>query len=249
MSLYLWRWLALSSAAAPVQVRVPRWLIVALALLLVVLGVLVWLLPTVGTSLLLFLLSACGAALALSGTLRGLHCAVDTAITIQRYASNTGWAVLQSTPEGALKGVLDKLRGRLSTSGAARWQRLLWRLLIVVGGLAALLLLGAQVSLDQPDGVPWWVVALLIFIAVDSAQSIPLGALIGLVSARASSGGASAALSAGVAYAVAKTFIFALSASFVPTLGLGALLVAFSLHEGLLWTVWHVLRGTYDADG
>lgn len=248
MSLYVWRWLALSSAAASVRVRIPRWLIAAFALLLAGLGVLVWLLPTVGTSLLLFLLSACGAALALSGTLRGLHCAVDTAATIQRYASNTGWAVLQSTPEGALNGVLDKLRSRLSTSGAARWQRWLWRLLIVVGGLATLLL-GAQVSLGQADGVPWWVVALLIFIPVDSAQSIPLGALIGLISARASSGGASAALAAGVTYAVAKAFIFALSASFVPTLRLGALLVAFSLHEGLLWTVWHVLRGTYDTDG
>jgi hypothetical protein len=249
MSLYLWRWLALLPTTINMRMRAPRWLIAGLALLLLAVGALALVVPTVGASLLALVAAACGVALALSGTLRGLYCAVDTALTIQRYASNTGWAVLQATPEGALNGVLEKLRSRLSAGGTAAIQRALWRLMIVTGGVAVLLLSGAQAALGQSEGIPWWVVALIVFIAVDSTQSIPLGALVGLISARASSGGVSAALSAGLLYAVAKGFIFALSGSFMPALGLGALLALFSLHEGLLWMVWRVLHGTYDADG
>jgi hypothetical protein len=249
MSFYLWRWLALPPTQLTLRVRAPRWLIAGLALLLAAVGALALVVPTVAASLLALVAAALGVTLGLSGTLRGLHCAVDTALTIQRYASSTGWAVLQATPEGALNGVLEKLRGRLSARGVAAIQRILWRLMIVVGGVAVLFLGGAQAALGQSEGIPWWVVALIVFIAVDAAQSIPLGALVGLISARASSGGASAALSAGLFYAVAKGFTFALSASFVPTLGVGALALSFALHEGLLWLVWHVLLGTYDADG
>ncbi len=250
MSVYLWRWLALPARTeATGRVRVPCWLIAALALLMAGLGGLALLLPTVAASLLALVAVGCGAALVLSGTLRGLYCAVDAALTIQRYASNTGWAVLQATPEGALNGVLEKLRSRLSMSGAAAFQRVLWRVLVVVGGVAILMLLVVQNSFGPLEGIPWWVLAVLIFVPVDSTQSIPLGALVGLISARASSGGVGAALSAGLLYAVAKAFMFALSASFLPSMGVGALLVLFGLHEGLLWLLWRVLHGTYDADG
>lgn len=250
MSVYLWRWLALPPTTINVRVRAPRWLIAGLTLLLAAVGALALILPAIAASLLALVAAAVGVTLGLSGTLRGLHCAVDTAVTIQRYASNTGWAVLQATPEGALHGVLEKLRGRLSATGAGLIQRALWRLMIVVGGVAMLFLGGAQAALGQSEGIPWWVLALIVFIAVDSAQSIPLGALVGLISARASSGGVGAALNAGLLYAVAKGFLFALSASFVPALGVGgALGLAFVLHEGLLWLLWRVLHGTYDADG
>lgn len=249
MSVYLWRWLALPPTAINVRVRTPWWLIAGLALLLAAVGALALIVPTLAAVLLALVAAAVGVTLGLSGTLRGLYCAVDTALTIQRYASNTGWAVLQATPEGALNGVLEKLRGRLSASGAGAIQRALWRLMIVVGGVAVVFLGGAQAALGQSEGIPWWVLALIVFIAVDSAQSIPLGALVGLISARASSGGIGAALNAGLLYAVAKGFLFVLSASFVPALEIGALLVLFGLHEGLLWLLWRVLHGTYDADG
>lgn len=249
MSIYLWRWLALPPTAINVRVRAPRWLIAGLGLLVLAVGGLALVVPTIAASFLALVAAAVGVALGLNGTLRGLHCAVDTALTIQRYASNTGWATLQATPTGALHGVREKLRGRLSASGAGTIQRALWRLMIVVSGVTLLFLGGAQAALGQSEGIPWWIVALIVFIAVDSAQSIPLGALVGLISARASSGGVGAALNAGLFYVVAKGFLFALSASFVPTLGVGALGLAFALHEGLLWLLWRVLHGTYDADG
>lgn len=247
MSLYLWRWLALPPTTVKLRVRLPRWLIAGLALLLLAVGGLALVVPTIVVSLLTWVLAACGVALGLSGTLRGLYWSVDTALVVQRYVTNTGWATLQATPEGALSGVLEKLRQRVRISGVLVFQRSLWLLLIVIGALGIGLMWWTQPDRAQADDVAW-IASLVVFVLVDSAQSLPLGALVGLISARASSSNFAAALAAGGAYSIAKIAIFMLSASFVDALGAGALLILFGLHEGLLWLLWRILHGTYDVD-
>jgi hypothetical protein len=249
MSWRVWRWMALPLPASEdvPRLRVPRWVWALVVLLCAAVGLLAVFVPIVGVPLLFFVLSACGLALALSGTLRGLFWAVDTAVFIQRYAANTGWAKLQATPEGALHGVLAMLRARIRTSGAVVFQRRLWRVLIVIGGLVLLSGLALQASLGQAVEVPLWTVLLAVFVPVDSAQSIPLGVLVGLTSGRASSQTLGAALTAALIYCAAKGLIFALSASFAPPLGAGALLLLFALNEALLWVMWRMLHGAYDT--
>lgn len=267
----LLRWLPRGSQ--PVRVRGQRWLWVSAGLVALMFIVLVWqslarsnTLALSGVVLLLTLVALVPLGILLfNGTLLGLFWSVETCASVRRWASPRGWALWQTSPEGAFgvawQGMIVRLhRDRLMRQSYRIVRHVTVGVMVVILVSTVLFVL-SELTTPTSQGLQWVldtlvsVMSACVVLYADHIQSVTLGCLVGLRQARSTAPVGELMIRAAFEYAIVKSLalllialLYAMLQTTSPLIQYLTLpLIVFGVHEGVLTLYSQWVIAAYDV--